>query len=68
MLFTKETSEIIREEYRRVMEEIRVIQPTKIRVLDVFEVTIFHNFLLTMIDGKIINTLSENTASSVSNL
>ena len=66
MAFCKEDNASINQEYHRVMKEIQELSPTTVTISDTEELVISHNFLLTMIDGKIINAISKNSATSVS--
>lgn len=56
--FCKETKEVIKEEVARVESEIAVLQPTRIGNMN-----INHRLLLTMVDGKICNALTETSSA-----
>lgn len=65
MAFIKEDNTTILTEYRRVLGEVNKLNPTKIILLEDKHVIVYHEFLLTMIDGKVINAIVENNATSV---
>lgn len=65
MAFIKEDNTTILTEYRRVLVEVNKLNPTKIILLEDKHVIVYHEFLLTMIDGKVINAIVENNATSV---
>ena len=58
--FAKESDNIITQEFERMAEEIERMQPTIMEGL-----SIEHQFIPTMVDGKVVQTLSETTSSSV---
>ncbi|CAG9772082.1 unnamed protein product [Ceutorhynchus assimilis] len=62
--FCKEDTASTQKEYSRVMKEIDELANTTIRLNNSVEVTVQHEFLFTMVDGKIINAISENKATS----
>lgn len=62
--FTKETSDVIEEEFNRMDKEINSLQPTYF-VLRNKTFTITHTFLKTMVDGKTCNAVMKNRASAV---
>lgn len=62
--FEKESKHTIKAEYDRVNKEINDLLPTVISV-ESGDLTINHKVFLTMVDGKTINVLENNTASSV---
>lgn len=63
--FCKEDTASTQKEYSRVMKEIGELQNTTIKLNNSVEVIVRHEFLFTMVDGKIINAISENNATSV---
>lgn len=63
MSLEKETSASAKEEYERVQSQISRLIPTKI--LEPVEITIEHKLFITIVDGKSINALQGNVASSV---
>lgn len=61
-LFHKETVDMVRTETENIKNEISNLQPTK-TIVGETEINIHHQLLLTMVDGKICNTLT-NTKSA----
>lgn len=61
-IFSKETKELTTIETNKVLEEINALLPTICKVIE-SEVSVTHVMLLTMIDGKICNTLTETSSS-----
>ncbi|XP_067619422.1 uncharacterized protein [Eurosta solidaginis] len=59
-IFSKETKDFIIFETNKVLEEINALLPTKY-MLEEYEVSVNHNMLLTMIDGKVCNALTESS-------
>ena len=57
--FVKENYEVIHQEFERMAEEIDNIHPTIIE-----DIIVFLEFIQTMVDGKVTQTLSRNKASS----
>lgn len=57
IIFEKESADLVRAEIENVKRQIAQIVPTK---LSSFEVT--HEFHLTMIDGKVFNTIAESSS------
>lgn len=66
MVFSKEDSTTTNYEFNRVMQEITNLSPTLIQSSFNQIVTVNHIFHLTMVDGKVINVLIGNKATSVS--
>ncbi|XP_030752406.1 uncharacterized protein LOC115879646 isoform X2 [Sitophilus oryzae] len=64
MAFCKEDCNTILTEYSRVMKEIVEIQDSKIKINNSVEVIVRHRFYCTMVDGKIINAVCKNAATS----
>lgn len=64
--FTKEDSNTVTTEYHRVLQEIDSLQPTRITTSENREITLLHYFLLTMVNGKVINALTGNPSTAVS--
>lgn len=62
--FEKETTDSIKTEYKRVKEEIHKLNLTKIRIEEK-ECSVEHKLYLTMLDGKSVNAIENNSASSV---
>lgn len=65
MAFCKEDCNAILTEYSRVMNDIKEIHDSKITLNNNVEVTVQHRFYCTMVDGKIINAVCKNNATSV---
>lgn len=61
-MFSKETSELTRSETKLIQNQIDNLKPTKVNV-EGTEITVYSQMLLTMVDGKVCNSLTE-TASS----
>jgi len=62
MAFEKESNEMIKREYTRVMNDIQNLAECLITIHDT-NVVIRHELILTMVDGKIINAIEENFSS-----
>lgn len=62
--FEKETTDLIKLESEHIQNQINFLRPTKVSV-DGFEVIVSYVFFLTMVDGKVVNVLT-NTKSSQS--
>jgi hypothetical protein len=62
MAFEKESNEMIKREYTRVMNDIQNLAECLITIHDT-NVVIRHELILTMVDGKIINAIEENVSS-----
>lgn len=62
MAFEKESNEMIKREYTRVMNDIQNLAECLITIRDT-NVVIRHELILTMVDGKIINAIEENVSS-----
>lgn len=63
--FKKETSILIKEERNNVDEQIKHPQPLKIRISNDEEITITYEMKLTMVDGKVCNSLTGTSSSQV---
>lgn len=61
-IFSKESTQMTVSETNRVLEEINQLVPT-ICVGDGYEVSVKHNLVLTMIDGKVCNALTETSSA-----
>jgi len=62
MAFEKESNEMIKREYTRVMNDIQNLAECLITIHDT-NVVIRHELILTMVDGKIINAIEDNFSS-----
>lgn len=59
--YVKETKEVTKAEIGRMETEIKALQPTKVSVGNhTFNIT--HNLVMTMIDGKICNSLTDTSS------
>lgn len=66
MAFEKETQTAILSEYKRMNKEIQRLNPYTTMIGDFPEfIQIRHELILTMIDGKVLNVIKDNNASSV---
>lgn len=63
-IFEKKTSEMVHIETNLILEQIANLIPTKI-IIDDVEITITHKLLLTMVDGKVCNTLTDTRSSQM---
>lgn len=61
-IFSKETTAFTISETNEVLKEIEELQPTKVSIFE-REVSVNHELLLTMVDGKICNALTETSSS-----
>lgn len=61
-LYEKETPEVTRAEIHRTIEDISKLKALKV-FIDEKEIEVTCNFLLTMVDGKICNALTETTST-----
>lgn len=61
-LFAKETDELTRRETQLIKDQIVHLRPTKLIIGD-SEISVHHQMLLTMIDGKICNSLTEHRST-----
>lgn len=66
MAFCKEDPNSITAEYTRMMTVIENLRPSMIKMSESYEVEMTHSFLFTMINGKVINAIIKNPATSVS--
>ena len=57
--FVKENDEVIKTEFDRMAAEISDINPT---ILE--SICVYHEFIPTMVDGKVVQTLSDSSSSS----
>lgn len=64
--YEKESKESIKREYERVGVEVGLLTPTNISV-DGVSLVIHHELFITMVDGKTVNAIQGNLASSVIN-
>nr|CAI5848371.1 unnamed protein product [Callosobruchus analis] len=58
----KETDELTRTETQLLREQIEHLKPTKVKV-GYLEMSIHHTLLMTMVDGKVCNSLTQNRSS-----
>lgn len=63
IIFEKESKALIKQEISIVENQIAEILPTKI-IIGSEEVMVHHNFLLTMIDGKVFSTISDSSSQT----
>lgn len=63
----KENIQNVKDEYKEVEKQILQLEPTIIR-MDAKEIKIKHVLICTMLDGKTINILTENTNSQACNI
>lgn len=61
-IYKKETDELIRNECGNIEKQIEELVPTQITFGNV-NISLTHKLILTMIDGKVCNTLSENKST-----
>lgn len=61
--FGKETAEVTRSEVRKIEEQIEKLLPTEVNVNNLV-INITTKMVLSMIDGKVCNSLSSNTSTS----
>lgn len=61
-VYKKETEQLIKEEYNNVQKQIDEIVPSNIQIKDV-NISVSHHLILSMIDGKVCNVLSENKST-----
>lgn len=64
IMFEQETAELTRTEVDKINFQITTLQPTNINFLGQ-NLSIDAKLLLTMVDGKVCNSLSENTSAAV---
>lgn len=62
-IFSKETTEMTVSETNKILEEINALLPTIYSVENGPEVSVKHELLLTMVDGKICNALTETSSA-----
>lgn len=62
ILFSKETSETTQIECEKIKAQIEHLNPTKVYI-EGTEIAISHKLLLTMVDGKVCNSLTENKST-----
>lgn len=66
--FVKENKENVDKEYRNICEQIQNLSPTEVELKNSVKVVIKYKLLCTMVDGKVVNILTNQASSRSCNI
>ena len=66
--YAKETTEVTTNEERRLREEIEALEPFKVTVSEDHVVLIDYDIQITMVDGKVVNALTDQRSTQSCNI